>query len=136
MKVLLDTNVVLDVLLARKPFLDDSFSAMEKALEKGHLLFLSATAATDVYYLCRKAMERKEDALDALDRVTQIVRIAPVNEDCILEAMRSDFSDFEDAVVEQIATLLQADCILSRNAPDFKKSSHRVLTPTEFIAEL
>ena len=74
---------------------------MDKALEKGHLLFLSATVATDVYCLCRKAMERKEDA-----------------------------------VVEQIATLLQADCILGRNASDIKKSSHRVLTLPEFIAEL
>ena len=54
MRLLLDTNVVLDILLERRGFCDDALDMMEKAISKGDRLFLSSSAATDIYYIVRK----------------------------------------------------------------------------------
>ena len=61
MKILLDTNVVLDVLLDRQAFKQDSLDAMKKAINHGHILYMSASAITDVFYILRKSTESKTD---------------------------------------------------------------------------
>ena len=62
MKLLIDTNVVLDIFLKREPFFPDSYAAMKKALENNDHCFISAAAATDIFYILRKHLKSASTA--------------------------------------------------------------------------
>ena len=133
MKILVDTNVILDVLLNRPDFVANSQAALEKAISHGYRLYFSSSAATDVYYLVRKQTGDKELALKAIKQLAEFLTYAEVNENCILTATLSKLSDYEDAVVDAVATNVKADYILTRNLEDFKNSNCKAISPTEFI---
>ena len=133
MRILVDTNIVLDVLLDRKPFAKDAtriFAFVEESRIEG---FLCATTITTVDYLLSQALPRKK-AKYALQRLLDLFEIAPVNRPVLEQALRSGISDFEDAVLEQSAQLVSADAITTRNVKDFKKSTVKTLDPAELIA--
>ncbi len=135
MRILLDTNVVLDILLERSIFLDDSLEMMKKAISNGDKLFLSASAATDIYYIVHKNTNSKDRALTCVKSIVTILDFAKVDEEIILSATQSKLSDFEDAVVEAVAKSISADCIITRDVNHFKKSSKRILTPKQYILD-
>ncbi len=133
MRVLVDTNVVLDVLLDRRPFADAAtqvFALIEESRIEG---FLCATTVTTVDYLLGQALPSKE-ARAALQRLLGLFEIAPVNRPVLEQALRSNISDFEDAVIEQAARLISADAIVTRNLTDFEKSSVTAFDPPELIS--
>lgn len=133
MRVLVDTNVVLDILLDRQPFADAStqvFALVEESKIEG---YLCATTITTVAYLLGQALA-PEKARGALQRLLGLFEIAPVNRSVLEHALRSAISDFEDAVLEQAGRLVGVDAITTRNVNDFKKSIVTVFDPTELIA--
>ena len=133
MRVLVNTNVVLDVLLARRPFAEAAsqvFALIEESKIEG---FLCATTVTTVDYLLGQALPPKI-ARAALRRLLGLFEIAPVNRPVLEQALRSDISDFEDAVIEQAARLISADVIATRNLTDFEKSSVTTCDPPELLA--
>ena len=122
MKLLLDTNVVLDVLLARSPFEVDS-AALMAAVETGAAEgFLCATTVTTIHYLMAKAVGRKtaERHIGALLRIFQI---APVTDVVLLSALGGKARDFEDAVLLESARAVSVDAIITRNPSDFPKDA-------------
>lgn len=134
MRVILDTNVVLDVLLDRKPYVSaavEIFSLVEKSHIEG---FLCATTITTIDYLLKGSMPNAK-ACRALGRLLEIFEIAVVNRPVIEEAMRSKIKDFEDAVIEQAGCFVGAQAVITRNARDFKKSILKILDPAEFLAQ-
>ena len=133
MKILLDTNVVLDVLLDRRPYLEDSYGTIKKALEKGHILYISAAAATDIFYVLRKALGSNKEALKKMKVFMKVFSFAKVDEDDIIKAFSSKINDFEDAVVDAVALSLKADLIITRNDKDFRYANVKVMTPAEYI---
>jgi predicted nucleic acid-binding protein len=133
MRVLVDTNVVLDVLLDRRPFAEAAtqvFALVEESRIEG---FLCATTVTTVDYLLGQALPPKE-ARAALQRLLGLFEIAPVNRPVLEQALRSDISDFEDAVIEQAARLISADAIATRNLTDFVMSSVTAFDPPELLS--
>lgn len=133
MRVLVDTNVVLDVLLNRQPFAEAAariFALVEESKIEG---YLCATTITTVDYLLGQALAPTE-ARAALQRLLALFEIAPVNRPVLEQALRSDVSDFEDAVLEQSARLVSVDAIVTRNLPDFRKSSVTAFDPTELLS--
>lgn len=133
MRVLVDTNVVLDVLLARKPFAQAAagvFALIEESRIEG---FLCATTVTTVDYLLGQALAH-DKARAALQRLLDLFDIAPVNRPVLEQALRSDVPDFEDAVLEQSARLVSAEVIVTRNLPDFEKSAIKAFDPPELIS--
>lgn len=133
MRVLVDTNIVLDVLLDRKPFAKNAariFAFVEESKIEG---FLCATTITTIDYLLGQSLPQKK-ANDALQRLLDLFEVAPVNRPVLEQALRSGISDFEDAVLEQAAQLVAADTITTRNIKDFKKSTVKVLDPAELIS--
>lgn len=133
MRILLDTNIILDILLERKDFLDDSFSVMQKAITNGDKLFVSASSATDIYYIVRKQTGSKEQALNSIKRLAKLLSFAEVTEECVLAATLSKMNDYEDAVLDAVASHLKVDFIITRNNKDFINSHNKVLSPKEFI---
>jgi predicted nucleic acid-binding protein len=134
-KVIVDTNVVLDVLLARKPFAGSAariFSLAEKSEISG---MLCATTLTTVDYLLSQALP-KEDARQILWKLISLFEVAPVNRLVIERALHSRIHDFEDAVLDEAGRLAGAECIITRNTKDFSHSSLRVLDAAEFLSQM
>ena len=135
MRVLVDTNVVLDVLLARRPFVAASaevFGLVEQSRIEG---LLCATTITTIDYLLAQAMPRPL-ARQSLQKILELFEIAPVNRAVLEEAMRSRLTDFEDAVLDQAGRLAGAEVIVTRNQSDFRHASLKILGPDELLASL
>lgn len=133
MKIMLDTNVVLDVLLKREPFFQASYEVMKcLALEQAEG-FMSATAATDIFHLLRRALKDDMDARDSLENLSQIVKFADALSADVHTALSSRMDHFEDAIVDAIAGRYDMDYIITRNTMDFRNSSVKALTPQEYL---
>lgn len=131
--MLVDTNVVLDVLLDRRPFSEEAaqvFAFIEESRIEG---FLCATTVTTIDYLIGQALSPAK-AREALQRILSLFEIAPVNRPVLDQALRSGISDFEDAVLEQAGRLVAVDAITTRNVRDFENSSIKVFDPHELIS--
>ena len=134
MKVLLDTNVLLDAIEVRKEFFDDSSMVVLLATE--YEGFIVASNVTDIYYIEHKRNHSKEKTKTIMDKLFKIFDILDTTAEDCRNALRSDISDFEDAVTVESAKRNGIDCIVTRNAKDFKNSSIPVYTPVEFLRML
>ena len=121
MKLLVDTNVVLDVLLDRAPFAADSARVMAAA-ELGSIeAFLCATTLTTVHYRAAKALGRAL-AERHIRSLLGIFGVAPVTDAVLLAALQSKARDYEDAVLLESARAVGVEGIVTRNPSDFPKS--------------
>ena len=134
MKIMIDTNVVMDVLLKREPFYSASYEVMRQSALERVEGFVSATAATEIFYLLRRALGDRQAAKDSLEKLAQIVSFADALGEDVQAALASNMADFEDALVAAIAERCKMDYIVTRNTGDFKESPVRALTPMEFLA--
>lgn len=132
MKILIDTNVILDVIQKREPFFADSYHALRKAIEANAECMISASAATDIFYILRKALQSAQQAKDRIEQLSQIVTFADVQGIDIHTALMHSMPDFEDAVVDAVAKRNGASYILTRNIKDFTGSAVPAITPIEF----
>ena len=133
MRVLLDTNVVLDVLLARQPFVGAAsrvFALAEHSRIEG---LICATTITTVDYLLIQSMPHS-DARQALRKLLAIFEIAAVNRSVLEEAMKSRITDFVDAVIDQAGRLAGAEVVITRNQKDFRHADLKILGPDEFLS--
>lgn len=128
MKILVDTNVIIDILCKREPFFEDSYNALNKCIDN-HTIIVSASAITDIFYIARKYIGRKECIRNLLD----LIKISDTRGADIEKALSSDISDFEDAVVSAIAERQKAKYILTRNTKDFEKSKILSITPHDYL---
>lgn len=135
MKVLFDTNVVLDFLLDRRPF-SAVAARLVARVERGEIEgFLGATTLTTVHYLLAKAIGRKA-ALDGVRDLLRLFRVAPVDGRVLSLATELPFSDFEDAVLHEAGRLAGSRVIVTRKGEDFEGASLPVDSPGELEATL
>ena len=132
MKVLLDTNIILDIVLERPPFVEHATQLLHHAAQAPVRLFLTATTITDLYYITRKAKGR-EAAISLIEDLLQLVEIAAVDEVIIAQALQSQLTDFEDAIQEQAAYRAGIRTIITRNEADFAAAIVDVYTPETFL---
>jgi predicted nucleic acid-binding protein len=132
LKILFDTNVVLDLLLDRAPFAEVSEQILSR-VEAGELSgYLCATTITTIHYLAAKALGTPR-ALAEVRKLLALFEIAPVNRPILENALDSDFSDFEDSVLHEAARQVGADVIVTRNQSDFRQARLPVHSPEEMI---
>ena len=132
MKILLDTNIVLDVLMDRMPFSDTAVELFSK-VEAGAIIgYLCGTTITTVYYLASKILGAAR-AQEEIKKLLSLFEVAPVNRLVLESALAVDFNDFEDAVIHEAACHVGADAIITRNLKDFKKSRISVYTSDELV---
>lgn len=133
MRVLFDTNVILDVLLDREPHSETAAQLMS-LVDVGRLEgFMSATTVTTIHYLTSKAVGPKA-ANRHVRTLLDIFQIAPVDREIIEDALGLGFDDFEDAVLHEAAVFAEATAIVTRNAKDFERASLAVFDPPELLA--
>jgi predicted nucleic acid-binding protein len=133
--LLIDVNVVLDVLLDRRPFAESS-SAVWAAVEQGEAEgLLSAHAVTTLHYLNARAVGARA-ARETTEALLSVFNVAAVDESVLVSALALGWTDFEDAVTAAAARKAKCDAIVTRNPRDFTKSPIRVLAPSEAVAWL
>lgn len=133
MKILIDTNVILDILQKREPFFADSYRALRRAIESDTECLISASAVTDIFYILRKALGSAQQAKEQIEQLAQIVSFADVQGMDIHTALTRVMPDFEDAVADAVAERNGAGCILTRNIKDFAGSAVPAVLPADFL---
>jgi predicted nucleic acid-binding protein len=131
-KILIDSNISLDVLLKREPNYLSSVKVL--GLYKGGVeIFVSASSITDIYYIIRKEYGDKDAAINLIKKMLISVNVAAVTENEIRKAIELNWKDFEDAVQYSAGENIEADYIITRNKSDFSSSALPVVTPDEFL---
>jgi len=133
MRIMVDTNVILDILLERQPLVTGSLQVLNRMIERKDKCFLSVSAVTDIYYVLRKATHSEEMAHRQLKKLSTIAHFTDVLVQSAEKAMDSDISDYEDALVDSVASRICCDHILTRNIADFSCSKVPAVTPEEYL---
>lgn len=133
MRIMLDTNIIIDVLLEREPFVDDSYRVLKLCEEHQLDGFVSASSVTDIYYLVRKYSHSTELAYKAIGKLLEIVKVCSVTNNDVLTAFQKKARDFEDCLVATCANSIRCDCIVTRNKKDFEEFDIPLLTPSELL---
>ncbi len=131
--VLIDTDVILDFFFDRKPFSEHAakiFSYCELKIING---FLTPVIVSNVYYLLRQTAKH-EKVIEKLKELLTITEVLIIDKEVLLQALKSKFKDFEDAIQNYAADKSGAiNTIITRNIKDFKNSEIGVLTPEEYL---
>ena len=135
LSILIDLNIILDVLQNREPFYEDS-AQMLAGIETGLITgYLAAHSVTTLFYLIQKDQSASA-ASAAITELLQFLKIAPINQNTIDQALNLDYRDFEDAVQMICALQCKADYLITRNLSDYQPPLVPVLKPVEFLAAL
>lgn len=136
MKLLIDTNVVLDVLLKREPFFHAAADVLSLAQRNEVREYVSASAVTNIYYIAKRQMKDHTTVKDLLKRLLMLMSVAAVSEQEIQNALNLDWADFEDSVQYSVALLNEMDGIVTRNPTDYQNSNIRIWLPEQVLEEL
>lgn len=133
MRILIDTNVVIDALTSREPWNENAEKIFIMAANNIIDMNITASSATDIYYLVRKYLHNTETAKQIMVKLYSLAGILDVTESDCMEALASPISDYEDAVIEQVARRSGVDYIVTRNQKDYKEGVMKVILLEEFI---
>ena len=135
MKILLDTNVVLDLLLEREPFVENVIALFEQIEQNKLEGYIAATTITNIFYIIRKT-EGREFALAAINRLLTGLQFCTVDRQTVETALSFNLKDFEDSIQLACATLNELDAIVTRDQKDFISSDLPIYSPTELLKQL
>jgi len=134
-KLLIDTNIVIDLLAKREGFYQDAQALFTLADQNNVNLFISSLTFANTYYILSRNLNANETR-KVLTKFKVLLKIVPLEDKIIELALASDFSDIEDAIQYYTALDNQLDIIVTRNKKDFKRSNLPVLTAREFLERL
>jgi predicted nucleic acid-binding protein len=127
-RILVDTNVILDVLLDRHPHAESSadiWTAIETGQSEG---LLAAHAITTIHYLIQRELGATK-AKRLISEIMRVFRVAAVDNAVVEAALRLPLADFEDAVTAAAARSAECDYIVTRDPRGFRGSPVRPLAP-------
>ncbi len=134
-RLLLDTNIILDIALKRAPHFEYSSLIFELIDKKQIIGYITASTVTDIYYISRKE-KGKEIAIEFISNLIEVLDVLGVDKNTIVKAIKSNLKDFEDAVQVSAAEYNEIEIIITRNKSDFLDSGLEILTPKELIESL
>ena len=132
MRVLFDTNVVLDVLLARAPHVRPATTLLDHVAARKLDGLLGATTVTTIHYLATKAVGAAP-AQRHLRTLLGLFDVAPVTRAVLTDALDLEFPDYEDAVLHEAARHASATAIVTRDPKGFAKARLKVYAPEELL---
>lgn len=131
-KVLFDTNIILDIVLERAPYLNNATKLFSLIGEKKIIGHITASAITDIYYISKKA-KGHERALAFITDLIEVVEVVGVDRDIIAKALHLEMKDFEDAVQVSAAEFAEIEYLITRNTQDFVNAQLKVYDPGDFL---
>lgn len=135
MKVLIDTNIILDVLCKRPDFYKDSAKVFKLCEVKRISGVISALSIPSIMYILRKELD-SEKTKEILDNLSLIFSIADLKADDLKKAADMQFKDYEDAVQSACAARIKANYIITRNIGDFTMSKVAAIKPIELLERI
>jgi len=135
LKIVFDTNIILDVLQIREPHFQLSANLFDSVVNQSLQGYLCATTLTTIDYLMAKQygkLQAREFIVELLD----VFLIAEVNQTVLKNASLSNFDDFEDAVLYQSGVFIEADGFVTRNIKDFKTALLPIYSPNELLQHI
>lgn len=132
-QVLFDSDVLIDVLAQRQPFVTASAQALNRVTQPEVQGFVSGHAVTNIFYILRRQVG-SETARELVSRLLQHLQVASVTGEVIRAALQSPITDFEDAVTSEAANAEGVEVIVTRNTPDFATSAIPAVLPEVFLA--
>jgi len=136
MRVLIDTNVIMDFIIEREPFTTDAEKLIGMCLEKHIPCCIAAHTVPNLFYILRKHLS-DEDRRDILLQICKMFVVVGVDSDKLESALQNyEFKDFEDCLQSECAKEFQADFIVTRNVKDFGISDIPAIEPTMLMIKL
>ena len=133
MKILVDTNIIIDALTGREPFREAAEQIFMLAANQTEDMYITASSATDIYYLIRKHLHDSDQAKKMMSKLYELFYILDVTSNDCYEALSSKEKDYEDAVIASCANRNQMDYIVTRNIKDYECSKVKALLPDDLI---
>jgi predicted nucleic acid-binding protein len=134
MRVLIDTDVVLDVGLKRQQWFEASKGVLDRAEARSVQGFVAWHTMSNVYYLTRQVNADTADGF--LRHLLSVVEVAPVGHADMEYALELEMSDLEDAMQAAAAVACRAARIVTRNARHYVRSPVPAVTPAALLKAL
>ena len=132
MKVLIDTNIILDVLCKRPAFYEDSAKIFKLCEVKKISGVISALSIPSIMYILRKELDA-DKTREILDSLMLIFSVVDLKADDLKKAADMRFKDYEDAIQSACATRIKANYIVTRNMKDFSEGKVTAIKPAELL---
>ena len=136
MRLLIDTNVILDVLMEREPFCRSAQAVLMAVAEEKAQGFITASSVTDLYYLLRKHLHSQQEAKQALMGLLAVVEVLDVTGSDCERAFELQMPDYEDALLAWCAKRHKIDRIVTRNQMHFEGSPVQTVLPDDLLRNL
>lgn len=133
MRVLIDTNVLIDYLAKRAGYYKDARKIISSCCDGKFQAAMAASSVLNAFYILRKEYTIEERRKMLLE-LSKMIDIVGIDTDKIISALnREDFKDFEDCVQDECAEFYDAEYIITRNVGDFANSRVKAVLPTEIL---
>ena len=133
MKIMIDTNVLLDVLFARKPFLADSIGVLHMCEDGFAEGAVTVRSLTEIYYFLRKQLRDEDKARETIRKIAGLLDVCDVTQEGMKSALAMDNRDLEDALLASCAKRTGCRLVITRNPKHFNGTGMKCRTPEEFV---
>ncbi len=134
--IFMDTNVVIDFLTNRQPFVLDAAKLFDMAVKGKIKIYISALSYGNIHYVVKRSFGNNM-AISLLNELAEMTEIVDVTKLIIMQSLKTDFKDYEDGIQYYCALSVEdISLIVTRDTKDFKKSTLAILTPAEAVAAL
>lgn len=134
MRVLIDTNVWLDIVLGREEFSDPAFAVLCECIDGNEEMCVAATTLKDVFYIAER-LQGAEAAYGAVERMLELARVVAVDDLVCRRALELERPDYEDGIIAAAAEADAVDLIVTRDEDAFAESAVRRVTPIQLMVE-
>lgn len=134
MRVLIDTNVWLDIVLSREEFYDPAFAVLCECIDGNEEMCVAATTLKDVFYIAER-LQGAEAAYGAVERMLELARVVAVDDLVCRRALELERPDYEDGIIAAAAEADAVDLIVTRDEDAFAESAIRRVTPVQLMVE-
>ena len=132
-KIFVDTDVIIDFLIDRQPHAVSSSKIFDLCENSIVEIFTSALCLNNVHYIIKRVIGDAK-AREVISELLEFVEVIGVTKGDIINALKSDFKDFEDAIQHSVAIHENGiKSIITRNTKNFRKSKISIFSPDIFI---
>ena len=135
MKILFDTNIIIDYLQKRNNY-DSAHELIIRASKKEFSAYITAKSYADIHYLVKHNTHDEKNTRNTLNTLAKVFRLIDTTENDCIFALASKINDYEDAIMDESGYRAGVDYIVSGNYKDFKEAKCKVLKQSEMIEVL
>ena len=134
--IFLDTNILVDIVAKRKIFADNAIAIFNYCENNKIEMFTTSHSIATLHYIAKKIVDEKE-LRSIIEDLLDTISIIGVSEITLRKSLKSNHKDFEDAIqIVAAQSIIDMDCIVTRDLKDYKNAEISVFTPDEFLNKL